>query len=79
MRATMTQSCSAVFVAARDAAGWQGAIDRLAGHLRQGEHAGAHEGALAPHFAYGVVTKAEYDRLHALHVANHLAPDGAAP
>jgi hypothetical protein len=31
------------------------------------------DGIPAPHFAYGPVTKAEYERLHAMHVANHFA------
>jgi len=34
----------------------------------------AHEADFAPHFAYGPVTREQYDRLHAMHVANHLAP-----
>jgi len=29
-------------------------------------------GTTARHFAYGDVTKAEYDALHAMHIANHL-------
>ena len=29
-------------------------------------------GALAPHFAYGRVTKADYEALHAMHTADHL-------
>ncbi|MFO0675905.1 MAG: DUF1569 domain-containing protein [Polyangiaceae bacterium] len=33
-----------------------------------------HEGPFAPHFAYGVVTKSEGDRVHAMHVADHLTP-----
>ena len=32
-----------------------------------------HQGEVAPHFAYGRVTKAEYDALHAMHLANHLS------
>ena len=32
---------------------------------------GAH-GALAPHPVYGACTAAEYERLHAIHVADHL-------
>jgi Protein of unknown function (DUF1569) len=30
-------------------------------------------GALQPHFAYGTLTKAQYERAHAMHLANHLA------
>lgn len=33
----------------------------------------AHQGAFAPHFAYGPVTREQYDRVHAMHVANHLS------
>ena len=33
----------------------------------------AFEGELAPHFAYGRVNKAEYDALHAMHLADHLS------
>jgi hypothetical protein len=33
----------------------------------------AHDGPLAPHFAYGEVDKASYEKLHAMHVADHLA------
>jgi hypothetical protein len=32
----------------------------------------AHEGALAPHFAYGVLDKAEYAQAHAMHIRDHL-------
>lgn len=32
----------------------------------------AHDGALAPHLAYGACTKADYTSLHALHVEDHL-------
>ncbi len=31
-----------------------------------------HQGALAPHFAYGALTKSEYALAHALHWRNHL-------
>jgi Protein of unknown function (DUF1569) len=30
-----------------------------------------HGGALAPHFAYGVLDKAQYTRAHLMHLANH--------
>jgi hypothetical protein len=33
----------------------------------------AHQGPLAPHFAYGECSKAEYEKLHAMHAANHLS------
>jgi hypothetical protein len=32
----------------------------------------AHSGALAPHFAYGPVSKQNYEAIHAMHTANHL-------
>ncbi len=31
----------------------------------------AHAGELAPHFAYGVLDKARYQRAHLMHLANH--------
>jgi Protein of unknown function (DUF1569) len=31
----------------------------------------AHPGALAPHFAYGELDKAQYTRAHLMHLANH--------
>jgi hypothetical protein len=33
----------------------------------------AHEGALAPHFAYGDVDRPRYDRVQAMHIADHLS------
>lgn len=30
-------------------------------------------GELHPHFAYGVLTKAEYEQAHAMHIANHMS------
>lgn len=30
-----------------------------------------HSGALAPHFAYGALDKAQYTRAHLMHLANH--------
>jgi hypothetical protein len=33
----------------------------------------ASEGAPLPHFAYGPVTKTQYEALHAMHLADHLA------
>jgi hypothetical protein len=32
----------------------------------------AHQGPVAPHFAYGGVSKGAYEAVHAMHVANHL-------
>lgn len=31
-----------------------------------------HEGPLAPHLAYGTCSREEYERLHSMHVADHL-------
>lgn len=33
----------------------------------------AHDGQLADHFIFGRVDKADYDRLHAMHIENHLS------
>ncbi len=33
----------------------------------------AHGGTLQPHFAYGALSKADYERAHAMHIANHLS------
>lgn len=30
-------------------------------------------GTLRPHFAYGVLTRAEYEQAHAMHIANHMS------
>ena len=32
-----------------------------------------HTGALQPHFAYGALTRAQYEQAHAMHLANHLS------
>jgi hypothetical protein len=32
-----------------------------------------HAGPLHPHFAYGALTKAQYEQAHAMHLANHLS------
>jgi hypothetical protein len=37
----------------------------------------AHPGPLAPHFAYGNVSPADYEKLHAMHAADHLAAFGS--
>ncbi len=44
------------------------AISRALAALRRFE---AHTGALAPHFAYGELDKAQYTRAHLMHLANH--------
>jgi Protein of unknown function (DUF1569) len=44
------------------------AIARALAALRRFE---AHSGALAPHFAYGELDKAQYTRAHLMHLANH--------
>lgn len=31
----------------------------------------SHQGAYAPHFAYGELTRAQYERAHLMHLANH--------
>jgi hypothetical protein len=31
----------------------------------------AHNGALKPHFAYGLLSKPEFALAHSLHIANH--------
>jgi hypothetical protein len=33
----------------------------------------AHDGELAPHFVFGNLDKADYDKLHAMHIADHLS------
>jgi hypothetical protein len=44
------------------------AVARLLKALQDFE---AHTGALAPHFAYGALDKAQYTRAHLMHLANH--------
>ncbi len=46
------------------------AIQRAMKSLRDFE---AHSGALAPHFAYGALDKAQFTRAHLMHLANHWA------
>ena len=46
------------------------ALDRLLAALRA---FAAHDGALAPHFAYGALDKPAYTRAHLMHLANHWA------
>lgn len=38
-----------------------------------------HTGDLQPHFAYGRLSKAEYELAHAMHLANHLAAFDISP
>lgn len=45
------------------------AIDRVIAALRAFEQ---HSGPLQPHFAYGLLDKADYAHAHALHIRNHL-------
>lgn len=45
------------------------ALERLLAALRA---FAAHEGALAPHFAYGALNKADYAQAHAMHIRDHL-------
>jgi hypothetical protein len=47
---------------------WQPAAVRLRAAI---ERFGRHRGALQPHFAYGALSKADYDLAHAMHIANH--------
>ncbi len=44
------------------------AMARALAALRRFE---AHSGALAPHFAYGELDRAQYTRAHLMHLANH--------
>ncbi len=37
----------------------------------------AHQGPLKPHFAYGEVTREQYEALHSMHFANHLTGQAA--
>ena len=46
------------------------ALGRLRGAIAAFQ---AFHGELAPHLAYGKCTKVEYERLHAMHVADHLS------
>ena len=46
------------------------AIDHAAAALQAFDH---HAGALAPHFAYGALSKPDYTRAHLMHLANHWA------
>jgi hypothetical protein len=46
------------------------AIDHAIAALQAFER---HDGALAPHFAYGALDKPAYTRAHLMHLANHWA------
>jgi hypothetical protein len=50
------------------------AIGRLEGAIMRFH---AHSGELAPHFAYGPVGRGDYERIHAMHLADHLGAFGA--
>jgi hypothetical protein len=51
----------------------EGRLEDAVMHFRRAVEAfRAFEGELAPHFAYGPVTKDEYERIHAMHLADHL-------
>lgn len=38
-----------------------------------------HTGALHPHFAYGALSKAQYELANAMHLANHLSAFDVSP
>lgn len=48
----------------------EAAIARLENSIHVFQH---YTGPLMPHFTYGSLTKAQYDRANAMHIANHLA------
>jgi hypothetical protein len=48
----------------------EAAVGRLVRAIDEFER---YPGAMAPHFVYGPVTKDEYARLHAMHIADHLS------
>src|SRR4051812_12405932 len=47
---------------------WADASRRLRAAIERFE---AHSGVLAPHFAYGALSKADYALAHSMHIANH--------
>ena len=49
-------------------ADWKPAAQRLRTAIARFE---AHDGTLAPHFAYGALSKADFALAHAMHIANH--------
>lgn len=70
-RGRMSHSLSEPIPGAPDIAAGQAldaAVDRLGASLRAFD---AHTGALAPHFAYGALDKADYLHAHLMHLANH--------
>lgn len=48
----------------------QAALARL---RKAAQNFAVHTGPLLPHFAYGALTKAQYEQAHAMHLANHLS------
>jgi hypothetical protein len=50
------------------------AVDRLVASI---DAFLAFEGEPAPHFMYGPTTKDQYDRVHAMHIADHLSDLGS--
>jgi hypothetical protein len=72
-RGQMTHSLSEPIPGAPEIAQGQAlgpAIDHAIAALQAFER---HAGALAPHFAYGTLTKPDYARAHLMHLANHWA------
>ena len=72
-RGQMTHSLSEPIPGAPDIAQGQAlgpAIDHAIAALQAFER---HAGALAPHFAYGALSKPDYTRAHLMHLANHWA------
>lgn len=49
---------------------FEAALQELLSHIRDFR---AFEGPLMPHFAYGNLSKAEYERANSMHIANHLS------
>jgi hypothetical protein len=47
---------------------WKPAVQRLRSAIARFQ---AHAGALKPHFAYGELSKADYELAHTMHIANH--------
>lgn len=52
----------------------QGTLEEGVANLRKAmESFINHKGEFAPHFAYGKLSKEEYEMAHAMHIANHLS------
>lgn len=47
---------------------WRATAERLRAALARFD---VHQGALQPHFAYGALSKPDYAKAHAFHIANH--------